>query len=56
VYLYALEVIQKPIESSPNFSKDNRVPTPLFNKCERIPFIHQPIGKRAQKSVKGFSQ
>jgi len=38
---YALEAIQKPIESSPNFSKEKRVPTslvptPFFKNCERI--------------------
>ena len=39
MYIYPLEVIQKPKECSPLFSKTAR----------EIQYIHLPIGKRAQK-------
>ena len=46
--LISLEVIQKLIESSLNFSKDNRGPTPFSKVVREFQYIHQPIGKRAQ--------
>ena len=45
MYLYALEAIQKPIESSPNLSKDRAKQKAV----REIQKIYQPIGKRAQK-------
>ena len=48
VYFYALEAIQKIIESSPNFLKANRVSTPLSKNGKEFQYIHEPIGKRAQ--------
>jgi len=60
VYLYALEAIQEPTDSSPNFSKNDRVPTahPTFQKLldNSSTYIHQTIGKRAQKSMKEVIQ
>jgi len=46
---YAHEAFQKPIESSPNFSKAYRVFTPFLKSCESSRIFIQPIGKRAHK-------
>jgi len=52
VSLYIHEAFKKPIESSPNFSKTNRVLT-LFPKVAReFQYIHPTIRKRAQKICK----
>jgi len=49
VYLYGHAAIQKPIGSSTNFSNVNRVLTPISKAVREFQYIHQPIGKRAQK-------
>ena len=51
LFMYALEAIQKPIESSPNFLKDNSVPTRLLKNCERIP-VYSSTNRRKSTSAR----
>jgi len=50
VYLYALEAIQKAIESSHNFSNDDRVPKPFFKNSEKIPAYSSTNRKKSTKN------